>query len=105
MGAVATNALALATAGATTVINNDPFVHRMRIVEDDRERVVDVEPSQQLVGLCASTCKLYFDDDPDAYEIAAGDIVSIDDDQLYFEDVSIRRVAPEENGALIQQVE
>lgn len=96
MGAVAVGGFTLGAANATTIVNNDPSVHNMRIVEGDQERVINAEPSQQLVGMCATSCKLYFDDDPDAYEIAAGDIVSIDDGQLYFEDASPSRAAPKE---------
>lgn len=102
MGAVAASGLAVSTAQATTIINNDPSVHNMRIVEGDQERIVNAEPSQQLVGLCATTCKLYFDDDPEAYEIAAGDIVSIDDGQLYFEDASVRPAAPKTQQAPVE---
>lgn len=103
LGAVAASGLAVTTADATTIINNDPSVHNMRIVEGDQERVVNAEPSQQLVGLCATTCKLYFNDDPEAYAIAAGDIVSIDDGQLYFEDTSIRPAAPKAQYAPVEQ--
>lgn len=102
MGAVAATGLAVTSAEATTIVNNDPSVHNMRIVEGDQERVVKAEPSQQLVGLCATTCKLYFDDDPEAYEIAAGDIVSIDDGQLYFEDASVRPAAPKTPEATVE---
>lgn len=78
----------ISAAQATTIINRDSTVHNLRIVEGDQERIVNAEPSQQFDDLCASSCSLYFDDDPEAYEIAAGDIVSIEDGQLFFEDPS-----------------
>lgn len=94
LGTVAASAFWLSAAQATTIINRDPSAHNLRIVEGDQERVVTAEPSQQLDELCSSSCSLFFDDDPDAYEIAAGDIVSIEDGELYYEEPSALPEAP-----------
>lgn len=92
--AVAASMLLCSSAQATTIINRDSAAHNLRIVEGDQERIVNAEPSQQFDDLCASSCSLYFDDDPEAYEIAAGDIVSIEDGQLFFEDPSTQPDMP-----------
>jgi hypothetical protein len=83
---VAASVFLVTAAYATTIINRDSAAHSLRIVEGGQERIVNAEPSQQFDDLCASSCSLYFDGDPEAYEIAAGDIVSIEDGQLFFED-------------------
>lgn len=87
-GVAVSSVLMFNPAHATTIINRDTAAHNLRIVEGGQERVVKAEPSQQFDDLCASSCSLYFNDDPEAYEIAAGDIVSIEDGQLFFEDPS-----------------
>jgi len=97
--AIGASVLWLSAAQATTLINRDGSVHNLRIVEGAQERTIKAEPLQQFDDLCASSCRLYFDDDPEAYEIAAGDIVSIEDGQLFFEDPDTRQSPAGEAGA------
>lgn len=97
-GVAVSSVLLFNPAHATTIINRDAAAHNLRIVEGGQERVVRAEPSQQFDALCSSSCSLYFNDDPEAYEIAAGDIVSIEDGQLFFEDPSPESDEPVEAG-------
>lgn len=93
-GAVAAGVLSFSAVQAATIINRDTSAHTLRVVEGDQEKTIRAEPSQRLDGLCASSCSLYFDDDPEAYDIAAGDIVSIEDGQLFFEDPELEPDPP-----------
>jgi hypothetical protein len=78
--------LSSATAHAASIANRDDRDHKVTIIEGDTKTDHVVKPSQVLTGICAKGCTVRLDDDEDdEYQLEANDVVSIEEDSLYYD--------------------
>lgn len=80
--AVATMAAHVSTAQAATITNHDDKAYTIYVVEDGEQREISVEPQAEVGGICAVTCNIGMNKDEDLYEIAANDVLLIEEGQL-----------------------
>jgi hypothetical protein len=75
--------LALAAASVT---NRDEKDHKITIIEGDKKQDFMLKPNQALENICIQGCTLRLNDsDDDEYQLEANDIVSIEDNYLYYD--------------------
>ena len=78
--------LSSAAAHAVSITNRDDHDHKVTIIEGDAKTDHVLKPSQVLSGVCAKGCTVRLnDDEEDEYELAADDVVSIEEDSLYYD--------------------
>jgi hypothetical protein len=78
--------LSSTAAHAVSITNRDDQDHKVTIIEGDIKTDHVLKPSQVLTGVCAKGCTIRLnDDEEDEYELAADDVVSIDEGSLYYE--------------------
>jgi hypothetical protein len=71
---------------AASITNRDDRDHKLTIIEGDTRTDHVVKPSQVLTGVCAKGCTVRLDDDEDEeYQLEANDVVSIEEDSLYYD--------------------
>ena len=76
----------IAAADAASITNRDDRDHKVTIVEGDTKTDHTVKPSQVLTDICAKGCTVRLDDDADEeYQLEANDVVSIEEDSLYYD--------------------
>lgn len=82
-------ALILATSPAfatASVTNRDEKDHKITIIEGDKKRDYTLKPNEELKDICTSGCVLRLNDsDDDEYQLEPKDIVSIEDNNLYYD--------------------
>ena len=73
-------------AHAASITNRDDQEHKVTIIEGDTKTDHVLKPSQVLNDICAKGCTIRLnDDEDDEYELAANDVVSIEEDSLYYD--------------------
>ena len=78
--------LSSTAAHAVSITNRDDHDHKVTIIEGDTKTDHVLKPSQVLTGVCAKGCTVRLnDDEDDEYELAANDVVSIEEDSLYYD--------------------
>jgi hypothetical protein len=82
-------------AHAVSITNRDDHDHKVTIVEGDTKTDHVLKPSQVLTGVCGKGCTVRLnDDEEDEYELAADDVVSIEEDSLYYDNPDTPAVPP-----------
>lgn len=79
-------AVSVISANAATIQNNDKSAYQLRIVEDGKEKKIELQPSQQATDLCKTKCEFYVGDDSEPYVLVAADKFIIHDGDLYTAD-------------------
>ena len=75
-----------AAAHAASITNRDDRDHKVTIIEGDTKTDHVVKPSQVLTGVCSKGCTLRLDEEEDdEYQLEAEDVVSIEEDSLYYD--------------------
>ncbi len=78
--------LSSTAAHAVSITNRDDHDHKVTIIEGDTKTDHVLKPSQVLTGVCTKGCTVRLnDDEDDEYELAANDVVSIEEDSLYYD--------------------
>jgi hypothetical protein len=78
--------LSSTAAHAVSITNRDDHDHKVTIIEGDTRTDHVLKPSQVLTGVCGKGCTVRLnDDEEDEYELAAEDVVSIEEDTLYYD--------------------
>jgi hypothetical protein len=73
-------------AHAASITNRDDRDHKLTIIEGDTRTDHVVKPSQVLTGVCGKGCTLRLDDEEDdEYQLEGEDVVSIEEDSLYYD--------------------
>jgi hypothetical protein len=73
-------------AHAASITNRDDRDHKVTIIEGDTRTDHVIKPSQVLTGVCAKGCTVRLDDEEDdEYQLEAEDVVSIEEDSLYYD--------------------
>ena len=73
-------------AHAVSITNRDEHDHKVTVIEGNAKTDHVLKPSQVLTGVCAKGCTVRLnDDEEDEYELAAEDVVSIEEDTLYYD--------------------
>jgi hypothetical protein len=73
-------------AHAASITNRDDREHKVTIVEGDTKTDHVLKPSQVLAGVCTKGCTVRLDDDEEEeYQVEANDVVSIEEDSLYYD--------------------
>jgi hypothetical protein len=73
-------------AHAASITNRDDRDHKVTIIEGDTRTDHVIKPSQALTGVCAKGCTVRLDDEEDdEYQLEAEDVVSIEEDSLYYD--------------------
>jgi hypothetical protein len=71
---------------AASITNRDDRDHKVTIIEGDIKTDHVMKPSQVLADVCAKGCTVRLDDDEeDEYQLEANDVVSIEEDSLYYD--------------------
>jgi len=69
---------------AATVTNRDGRDHKVTIVEGDAQNYHVVKPNAVLEGICQKGCLIRLDDsEEDPYELKGSEVTSIEEGQLY----------------------
>jgi transcription elongation GreA/GreB family factor len=78
--------LSSTAAHAVSITNRDDQDHKVTIIEGDTRTDHVIKPSQVLTGVCAKGCTVRLDDEEDdEYQLEAEDVVSIEEDSLYYD--------------------
>ena len=78
--------LSSTAAHAVSITNRDDHDHKVTVIEGDTKTDHVLKPSQVLTGVCTKGCTVRLnDDEDDEYELAANDVVSIEEDSLYYD--------------------
>ena len=78
--------LSSTAAHAVSITNRDDHDHKVTIIEGDNKTDHVLKSSQVLTGVCAKGCTIRLnDDEEDEYELAADDVVSIEEGSLYYD--------------------
>ncbi len=78
--------LSSTAAHAVSITNRDDNDHKVTIIEGDTRTDHVIKPSQVLTGVCAKGCTVRLDDEEDdEYQLEANDVVSIEEDSLYYD--------------------
>jgi hypothetical protein len=73
-------------AHAATITNRDDRDHKVTIIEGETRTDHTVKPSQVLSDVCTKGCTVRLNDDEDEeYQLEANDVVSIEEDSLYYD--------------------
>jgi hypothetical protein len=71
-------------ASAATVTNRDARDHKVTIIEGDAQNYHVVKPNAVLEGICQKGCLIRLDDsEEDPYELKGSEVTSIEEGQLY----------------------
>ena len=78
--------LSNAAAHAASITNRDDRDHKVTIIEGDTKTDHVMKPAQVLTGVCAKGCTVRLDEDEEEeYQLEADDVVSIEEDSLYYD--------------------
>ena len=73
-------------AHAVSITNRDDHDHKVTVIEGSAKADHVLKPSQSLNGICAKGCTIRLNDvEDDEYQLDANDVVSIEDDTLFYE--------------------
>lgn len=79
-----TSLLISSAAHAATVTNRDARDHKVTIIEGDARNYHVVKPNAVLEGICQKGCLIRLDDsEEDPYELKGSEVTSIEEGQLY----------------------
>jgi hypothetical protein len=79
-----TTLLISSAAHAATVTNRDGRDHKVTIIEGDAQNYHVVKPNAVLESICQKGCLIRLDDsEEDPYELKGSEVTSIEDGQLY----------------------
>ena len=74
------------SAHAVSITNRDEQDHKVTIIEGELSAEHMLRPLQALNGICARGCVIRLNDsEDDEYQLAADDVVSIEDGSLYYD--------------------
>jgi hypothetical protein len=69
---------------AVTVTNRDDRDHKVTVIEGDAQKDLVIKPRAVLEGVCREGCLIRLDDsDGDPYELEGSEVTSIEEGQLY----------------------
>jgi hypothetical protein len=82
--------LSSAAAHAVSITNRDDRDHKVTVIEGETRTDHVLKPSEALTGICSKGCTVRLnDDEEEEYQLEANDVVSIEEDSLYFDNPDV----------------